>query len=121
MQSKLGSELRSLRVIKGVSLRQVEKETRISNAYLSQLESGTTVNPSPHILHKLSEYFGVRYEQLMEAAGYLKPAIAPKGQDRPLGMLEAALMSAKLDEAEQNKVVEFIKFLRSQKPAKKGK
>ena len=38
MRQQLGKELRRVRNLKGLSLRQVEGKTGISNAYLSQLE-----------------------------------------------------------------------------------
>ena len=38
----LGSVLRGARLRKGLSLRQVESRTAISNGYLSQLETGKT-------------------------------------------------------------------------------
>ena len=115
MSDKLAETLRNVRGIKGVKLRDVEKATGISNAYLSQLETGKAENPSPHVLYKLAQYYGVPYKSLMEAAGYLideKPAT--KKQQRP-GAVQAALMSAELTPDEAAKVAEFIKFLRSQR------
>jgi transcriptional regulator with XRE-family HTH domain len=119
MDLKLGETLRTLRVISGSSLRHVEKETGVSNAYLSQLETGATLNPSPQVLHKLAEYYGVPYESLMEAAGYLRPPAAESASRKRLGAIGVALMSAKLNEEEQVRVVEFIEFLRSQRRQRK--
>lgn len=115
----LAETLRRLRRLSGKTLRQVERECGISNAYLSQLEGGTPANPapnpSPQKLHKLAECYGVPYELLMEEAGYLEPQPedAPHGRKR-LGAVEAALLSAKLTREEQERVVDFIEFLRSQ-------
>lgn len=67
---QLGSVLRSARLEKGLSLRRVESDTGISNGYLSQLETGRAVQPSPHLLRKLSDLYGMPYESLMRAAGY---------------------------------------------------
>ena len=120
MDVNLAETLRTLRVMSGSSLRQVEKNTGISNAYLSQLETGSTVNPSPQVLHSLADYYGVPYESLMEAAGYLRPQTGSASKPR-LGGIEVALMSAKLDDEEQQRVVQFIEFLRSQRrPRKKA-
>jgi len=118
MDLKLAETLRTLRVMSGSSLRQVEKKTGISNAYLSQLETGATQNPSPQVLHSLADYYAVPYESLMEAAGYLRPATDSPSKQR-LGGIEVALMSAKLDEDEQQRVVQFIDFLRSQRRSRK--
>jgi HTH-type transcriptional regulator, competence development regulator len=68
----IAEELYRLRTLKGVSLREVERETGVSNAYLSQLENKKTDKPSPHILHKLSNYYDVEYTHLLKIAGYLE-------------------------------------------------
>ncbi len=70
---ELGLYLRELRIVKDLSLRDVEKATNnaVSNAYLSQLESGKIVKPSPHILENLAKVYEVRYEDLMAVAGYI--------------------------------------------------
>lgn len=74
--TNLSLYLRELRITKDLKLREVEKMTNneVSNAYLSQLESGKIVNPSPHILHHLANAYKVSYESLMVAAGYLQPS-----------------------------------------------
>ena len=45
----------------------------ISNAYLSQLETGKVQSPSPIVLHKLSELSGLPYAAVMQDAGYPLP------------------------------------------------
>ena len=79
--TSLGEHLQSLRLMlkEKKSVRQVAEDTGISNAYLSQLERSVTKNPSPHVLHKLAEYYQVPYETLMIAAGYMKPVGKDKG------------------------------------------
>ncbi|HEX8178634.1 MAG TPA: helix-turn-helix transcriptional regulator [Pyrinomonadaceae bacterium] len=113
MSRVLGEELRRLRINKGVSLREVEKATKVSNAYLSQLENGKTDQPSPRVLHKLAEYYGVPYNRLMEIAGYLQPS--ENAQHNKVGGLQAALMSSDLTEEEEKTVAQFIQFLRAQR------
>jgi transcriptional regulator with XRE-family HTH domain len=119
MSNPLAKVLRQVRGIQGVSLREVERKTGVSNAYLSQLESGAAARPSPQVLHKLSAFYEVPYESLMEAAGYLEPTRGNSGssgrQRKRLGTLQAALMSAKLTDEEQIRVAEFIEFLRSKR------
>jgi HTH-type transcriptional regulator, competence development regulator len=70
MSKKLGRMLAQARQVKGARLRDVEDATKISNAYISQLESGQIKEPSPHKLFELAKYFGLDYEELLEAAGY---------------------------------------------------
>jgi HTH-type transcriptional regulator, competence development regulator len=113
MTSVLGEELRRLRIEKGVTLREVEKATDISNAYLSQLENGKAEQPSPRVLHKLAEYYKVPYHRLMEVAGYLQPS--PIIQQDKVASMQAALMSSDLSEDEERTVSQFIQFLRSQR------
>lgn len=117
MNSLLGDELRRLRMLKGTSLREVEKSTGISNAYLSQLENGKTENPSPRVLHKLAEYYSIPYTRLMEAAGYLQPQSSARSGRGAVNNLQAALMSADLTEDEEQTVAHFIQFLRAQRAA----
>ena len=73
---RLGSYLNSTRRGLALSLRDVEEATgrEVSNAYLSQLESGKIRKPSPHILYALSTALSVPYEDLMERAGYIAPS-----------------------------------------------
>lgn len=115
----LAETLRHIRGVRGYSLREVEKETGISNAYLSQLENGNTLHPSPHVLQKLAGYYEVPYESLMADAGYLQPAAEGGRPKARASAIEAALMTAKLTDDEQLKVAEFIEFLRSQRRQRK--
>lgn len=68
---KFGEYLRELRKERGLSIRQLEKKTGVSNAYLSQIENGKKGLPSPDILKKIAEPLKVGYEELMEKAGYI--------------------------------------------------
>jgi transcriptional regulator with XRE-family HTH domain len=88
-----------------LSLREVEKRTGISNAYLSQLENGRTANPSPHVLAKLSRVYNVAYSELMLAAGY--PEVLPEASPT----LKLAMLTSNLDAGEQREVEFFIEHL----------
>ncbi|MGP8174513.1 MAG: TIR domain-containing protein [Terracidiphilus sp.] len=80
MLESLGDVLRKTRTDAGLTLRAVEAETSVSNAYLSQLETGKAENPSPAVLRKLAELYEVPYETLMRAAGYA-PDAGPATRD----------------------------------------
>ncbi|WP_041344179.1 helix-turn-helix domain-containing protein [Runella slithyformis] len=67
---EFGEYLKALREAKGLSLREVERKTEVSNAYLSQMESGKIKQPSPITLNKLAELYGISYNILMEKVGY---------------------------------------------------
>ena len=72
-----GSYLRDLRRARRLTLRVVEEQSGVSNSYLSQVENGHIRQPSPYILQKLAEAYGVAYETLMRRAGYMQAASAP--------------------------------------------
>lgn len=112
MVERLSKELKDLRETKKLSLREVEKRTGISNAYLSQLERGDAENPTPQKLQKLASCYGVPYVDLMKAAGYLKESGRVGPTD--LSSYQIALMGADLTKAEQEQVLKYIKFLKSQ-------
>ncbi len=69
--SLLGDYLLVARFSKRMSLRKAEELSGVSNAYISQLESGKREDPHPKILKKLAAAYNVRVSTLMEVAGYL--------------------------------------------------
>ena len=70
---QLGPFLRAARERCSLTLRAVERASGVSNAYLSQLESGKIRQPSPVILHKLAGLYEVSYAVMLEQAGYPAP------------------------------------------------
>lgn len=104
----LGSLLRSARTRLGLSLREVERRTGISNGYLSLLETGNARKPSPEFLAKLAEVYGTSYELLMELAGYQAPQPVPAARLIP-GLDEPNDLSP----IEMEQLRAFIGFLRS--------
>lgn len=115
METQLGALLKRLRMLKGVTLRQVKEATGISDAYLSQLESGKADKPSPRILHKLAAYYETSYSDLMEAAGYLEPVRANGTTQDPISASGVALQNdgGDLTEEERKQVARYVEFLRS--------
>jgi transcriptional regulator with XRE-family HTH domain len=63
-----GEFLRKLREDRDMTLRDVEDKIHISNAYLSQVESGQRNIPTMRILSKLAEVYGCNVEALTNAA-----------------------------------------------------
>ena len=67
-----GEFLKELRKRKGVTLKQVEEGTGLSNAHISQMETGTRRRlPSPDKLKALAAYFNVAIKEMLEKAGYV--------------------------------------------------
>lgn len=111
--SPLGLMLADLRRAKGLSLRQVEEATApsISNAYLSQLETGKIKKPSPNVLHSLAGVYSVPYETLMTKAGYVIPDEGGSGRRKKRGVFAIDDLSA--DEEEE--LLRYLAFLRWRK------
>jgi len=115
----LGRLLKDLREAKRLSLRDVERKKGISNAYLSQLENDIIEKPSPHILHKLAELYGVDYNYLMQKAGYFVPTHQSKGGQKQAARSFALSSMEDLSVEEEESLVEYLAFLRTRKRKKK--
>lgn len=111
MTDSLGALLRQVRKRRYLTLRAVQKETGISNAYLSQLENDKIANPSPNILHQLARLYDVSYGILMSLAGYPSPR-----QARSASRIQDDL--DELTPEERERVREYIQFLKSRKKVK---
>jgi Helix-turn-helix domain len=75
--------LHKMRLESGLTLRQLEARSGVSNAYLSQLEGGRVKEPSPHMLYRLALVYAAPggtalracYRMLFIAAGYKPPDV----------------------------------------------
>lgn len=124
----LGEYLWDLRQATGMSLRDVEKASgqEVSNAYLSQLETGKIPNPSPGILHELAEVYTVHlpkkaliscsYERMMELAGHIRPP-DPERKKRALRLPTFAQES--LSPEEEQELLKYLAFVRMRNKGKK--
>jgi len=72
MVENFGEYLRTLRVEKRYSLREVEELSGVSNSYLGLIERGQRPIPGADILKKLAPVFDVPVRDLLATAGYLK-------------------------------------------------
>jgi transcriptional regulator with XRE-family HTH domain len=85
----LGALLRAQRQAADLSLRELSERTKVSNAYLSQLERGLH-EPSLGVLRAISAALGLPLESLLARAGVLEQG---QGEEsRPLRETEAAIM-----------------------------
>lgn len=71
--AEFGSFLRAIREEKGITLREAEARSGISNSYLNQIETGKVRTPSPAIISKLSELYQVSFELLLEKSSQMLP------------------------------------------------
>lgn len=111
----LGQYLASIRADRKMTLRQVEEatENEVSNAYLSQIENDKIKQPSPNVLHALSEIYAIDYERLMEMAGHITPSKS-RAQDQRHGRI-ATFANHNLTPEEESILIDYLKFIRRKK------
>jgi transcriptional regulator with XRE-family HTH domain len=109
-----GQYFKALRMSKGLTLREVERQTEISNAYLSQLESEKIKQPSPNTLYKLSQFYEVSYEMLMEKVGYppIKNSISFDNQSMSK---TAKNRLGEITDEEEVELLQYLRFIRNRK------
>jgi transcriptional regulator with XRE-family HTH domain len=111
MTDKLCSFLASARTTAGKSLRAVERETGISNAYLSQIENDKIRTPAPQLLHKLADIYSVPYALLMELAGFP----SPEALDATPAAHRVAARIGSVTHDEEEALVQYLQFIRARK------
>lgn len=118
----LGQYLWDLRQAAQMSLREVEEAAEVSNAYVSQLETGKIVKPSPDILHRLAEAYTTRlpkkspvsnaFERMMELAGHILPEKKkPSARAGRLPTFAAEALTAE----EEDELLRYLAFIRMRK------
>lgn len=113
----LGTYLKSLRMGLRMTLRDVEETTEkeVSNAYLSQIENGKIVKPSPNVLHALATLYRVSYAKLMERAGYVSPTTRPSRSTKHGRAATFAVEN--LTAEEETELLEYLAWFRSRRGA----
>lgn len=72
----IGEFLKLAREIKGLTLREAEAKTNISNAYISQVETGSIKEPSFKNVYLLCELYGIKIETLVNYVYKTKPDLS---------------------------------------------
>src|ERR1700722_10139114 len=108
----LGQYLASIRNDRRMTLRQVEEATdkEVSNAYLSQIENHKIQQPSPNVLHALSEVYGIDYGHLMEMAGHITPSKNRTDSERH-GRV-ATFADHNLTASEEAELIDYLQHIR---------
>src|SRR5918996_961558 len=78
----LGAFIRAQRQLADLSLREMAALTRISNAYLSQVERGLH-QPSLTVLRAIADALGLTTEQLLVKAGWTQARSSEVPTDAP--------------------------------------
>lgn len=113
-KNNYGQYFKALRESAGYTLREVEKLTDISNAYLSQLESGKVKQPSPNTLFKLSEVYKVTYSTLMEKVGYPVPT-ENVNSIKATSTVHGRNGFGNITNEEELELLQYLKFIRNRK------
>jgi HTH-type transcriptional regulator, competence development regulator len=111
----LGTRLREVRVLRGMSLSAVARGAAISTAYLQKLEAGGVKQPSPKVLHQLAEALELDYAALMWLAGYVVPGAAQGSSRRARNRLIHALGSEELTDEEARELARYLDWYRHRK------
>jgi len=77
------------------------------------LESGKITKPSPHVLYALSNALSVKYEALMQRAGYILP-----NARRAIGVKHGRAATFAIDNLtaeEESQLLEYLSFIRAKK------
>jgi len=109
MKKSLGTFLKNQRILKNLSLRQLETLTNISNAYLSQLENDKIKSPSISTLHKIAEFYQIDFNIILEVAGISNTTNKKEQKSHS----SFALSSESLSEEEEEELLKYLKFLRT--------
>jgi transcriptional regulator with XRE-family HTH domain len=123
-ERKYGEYLRNLRRGNHMTLRYVEKNTGISNSYLSQIEQGKRGIPSVAILEKLAKIYGLSLHQLIneyEMAARSVKSETKKQSDKLELMPDIEFLQnliLKLTEDNLSQLKSYILFLISQQDDK---
>ena len=86
----LGALLRAQRVARGLSLRELSARTKVSNAYLSELERGLH-EPSLSVLRAIASALGTPLGPMLATAGVLGDSVE-QGREAGLADTEAAIV-----------------------------
>lgn len=71
VEQRLGGVLRSARLARELSFREAAEAAGLAVSHLQRLERGEVRRPGVDVLRRLAGAYGVAYEELLVAAGYL--------------------------------------------------
>jgi transcriptional regulator with XRE-family HTH domain len=105
-----GGRLREVREKAGESLRKVEKRSGLNNGYLSQLENGKILHPSPSVLHKVATGYKLRFEDVLAWAGYTAETSAEVTPNQAVALSTVSALGNPSDEELKalNAIVELL-------------
>jgi len=75
-ENPLGERIQQARLERGMSLRELEAQVGVSNAHLSQLETGKMAKPSLALLYAVANALDIEYAELLRLAQHVDPTDA---------------------------------------------
>lgn len=115
MEPSIGAVLKQAREVRVLSAVDAARAAGISPAYLSKLENDAVKQPSPHVLHRLSEALAVPYAELMRLSGYRLPG---ESSGSPAVTISGALF-ADLSDDERDELLEYLAWYRARRGARR--
>lgn len=101
--NNIGDYIKSVRKEKKITSRKLAELSQVSQAYISQLETGKHSSPSPDVLERIAKALEIPYLLLMEKAGYTKES------DR-MEILHTQLVALEETRDYKNAKIEFLRL-----------
>lgn len=112
---EFGQRLRRVRQKSSESLRDIEQRSGLNSGYLSQLENGKIVHPSPSVLQKVAKGYELRFEDLLKWAGYVEDSAQQLSTNQAVALSSVSGLGDPSDEELQTlrAIVELLQKKRS--------
>jgi transcriptional regulator with XRE-family HTH domain len=110
-----GRRLKEARDGRNESLREVQRRSGLNSGYLSQLENGKIVHPSPSILQKVAAGYRLRFEDVLAWAGYVPSESSPVTPNQAVALSTVSALGDPSDDELQalKAIVEILQKNRS--------
>ncbi|HET8937138.1 MAG TPA: helix-turn-helix domain-containing protein [Polyangiales bacterium] len=105
----LGSNLRRLRMRRGLSLERLSKQARVSRAMLSQIELGRSA-PSVNIVWRIASALSVPWSALLSAHPDHAPRVLHAHKSQVIGNYDGSFSSRALFQREPRRGAEFYQL-----------
>lgn len=105
--------VKGLRLKRGLEVDQFAKKAGIDKKDVLAIERNVNYLPTPLVLHKLSEFYGISQRKLAALAGVIKD-ISPEFRAEASTFAAKSESFSKLTEEEKRTLDEFVKFLRTE-------
>lgn len=109
-----GEQLREVRLLRGLTYKQLAELTGVSAGYLNQLEFDKIKTPSPRILFAIAIALGADYEKLMQLANYPVQLAVVTGRHGG-SLIARALDTEKITDTEAVALARYLRWYREER------